>query len=230
MLDLEDGWVLSEVVFSGTHTGEYGGVPATGSLFRLRGASLQRFDADGLLTNHSVYYDNVTLMTQITTPEWSPEGQWITAAPTPLGNLIMAGYWIALDTAKTRFTGQNTLINNLPLLVELYPDATEDYYAGAQAVKVARNTYNVSYMQYFTKNPGSNVEEIVGMAIISGTFELFDPDNLMGQGTASYYLASQDTDQDGFPDDGQEPVACFPTVWTAKRPPMFPGCTPAPMP
>ena len=39
-VDLGDGWVVSEVVFLGTHTGPYFGVPATGNLFRFRGASL----------------------------------------------------------------------------------------------------------------------------------------------------------------------------------------------
>lgn len=158
------------------------------------------------------------------TPEWSPEGQWITAAPTPLGNLIMTSHWIALDAEKTQLIGESKLINGLPLLADLYPEGEEDYYAGGQAAKVAPNTYDVSYMQYFTKKPGPGVEEIVGLATVSGTFELTGPDSIFGQGTASYYFASQDADQDGFPDDGAEPIVCFPWAWTAKRPPMMPAC------
>jgi hypothetical protein len=230
-IGLGDGWILSEVIFSGTHTGEYGGVPATGSLFNLRGAVLQRFDADGLLTNHNVYYDNLTLMTQITTPEFLLDGIWITAAPTPMGNSIFTTIYVAQDAAKTRFGGTLKAINSFPLLQELYPDSDPfgGREGGGQAVKVGRNRYEATFVGYITKvDPDLGMREIVGLNTLKAHFEIVGPDLIQGHGTGSYYMAAQDADQDGFPDEGQEPAACFPWTWTARRPTQLPGCEPAP--
>jgi len=64
-IDLGDGWVAVEVVFTGTHNGPFMGVPATGRPLVLRAGSLRHFDGDGLLTDFSLYYDMVSLMAQI---------------------------------------------------------------------------------------------------------------------------------------------------------------------
>jgi len=65
-IDLGNGWVAVEVVFTGTHNGPFMGVPATGRTLTLRAGSLRRFDADGLVTDFSLYYDNLTIIAQIT--------------------------------------------------------------------------------------------------------------------------------------------------------------------
>ena len=56
------------------------------------------------------------------------------------------------------------------------------------------------------------------------------PDTNEGQATLSTYLASQDADGDGFPDEGEEPVSCMPFTFTSKRLRVMPGCVPTPMP
>ena len=63
--DMGDGWVLVEVIFTATNDGPYFGIPATGNSLDLRGAWLGRFDEDGLMTNASVYWDELTTMTQL---------------------------------------------------------------------------------------------------------------------------------------------------------------------
>lgn len=89
---------------------------------------------------------------------------------------------------------------------------------------------------YFSAFPNIKQEivgkmsEIVSVFTIKGYFELLDPDTLQGQGTGSYYLPEQDADRNGFPDEGQEPVACIPWTWTGKRLTQLPGCTAPPMP
>jgi len=65
MIDMGDGWVLHEVIYSGTHEGPLFGVPATGNSFEIRAAFLARFDEDGLEANLYVYVDNMTLMMQL---------------------------------------------------------------------------------------------------------------------------------------------------------------------
>lgn len=234
MVDLGDGWVLSEVVFVGTHTGEYFGVPASGYPFSLRGAVLQRFDADGLLTNHNAYYDNLILMDQITTAPWPLDGIWVSTVPTPMGNLTLTTMYVAQDAAKTRYSGSLDEINQMPLLADIYPEAEPiSQWAGGQANMIGRNKYEATYLGYSRKTVETELgmmNEIVGLFTIKANFELLDPDTLQGHGTGSYYLAEQDADRNGFPDEGQEPVACIPWGWTGKRLTQLPGCTPPPMP
>jgi hypothetical protein len=134
-------------------------------------------------------------------------------APTPIGNLLFSGTWRAQDAAQTRLIGQSRQLNGMPLLVDLYPEIDDSHFAGGTAVKVARNSYEISFIQYYLRKPEPNVTVIVGMAIITGTLELTGPDSLLGQGTAAYYLSELDADQNGLPDEGQEPVLQIPWQW-----------------
>jgi len=65
-VDMGDGWVFAEPMFIGTHGGPYLGIPGTGRVLAIRGGLLIRFDEQGLATNFTLYYDNVTVVTQIT--------------------------------------------------------------------------------------------------------------------------------------------------------------------
>jgi len=65
IVDLGDGWVVAEMVFQGTHDGPYLGIPATGRFFPVRIAILQRIDEEGLATHFHVYFDNLTMLTQM---------------------------------------------------------------------------------------------------------------------------------------------------------------------
>jgi len=66
MVDMGDGWVLGDTVFRGTNDGPpYPGVQATGNSVELRVAWLVRLDADGLMTNIQVYWDELTQLTQL---------------------------------------------------------------------------------------------------------------------------------------------------------------------
>jgi steroid delta-isomerase-like uncharacterized protein len=232
-VDLGDGWVLSEVIFSGTHTEDYLGVPAEGRLFHLRGVTLDHFDADGLVTYHSAYYDNLTLMTQITTDEWSLDGVWVTSYPTPAGTLLTSTVYVAQDAAKTQYSGTLEWLNAIPIMTELYPDYDPalGISAGGQATKVGRHQYKATFLGYERK-PATEIGgiEIVGIWIAHANFELIGSDRLQGHGTVSYYMAAQDVDQDGFPDDDQEPIVCAPWEWSGRRVTDVPACTPVPMP
>lgn len=216
-VELGSGWILTELVSKGTHQAPFMGVAASGYLMEVRVLWLTRYDTDGLVAEMSFYYDNLTLITQMTTAEWSPAGTWISAVPTPIGNLLLTGAWIPQDATGTHFIGQYQFGNQLPLLNDIYPDGDISKFAGAQAVKAGRNKYDITFLQYNTKTTAPGLEEIVGLSVITGTFELTGPDSVFGQGTGAYYMASQDADQDGFPDEGEEPVVHLPWGWTGKR-------------
>lgn len=214
--------------WSGTHTGEFVGIPPTGRQIAIAGISIHRF-ADGGFVESWASYDSLGMMQQLTAEEWPAEGVWVSAVPTPLGNMIIKSTWMAQDDAKTRFTGEFEQINTYPVLIDVYPDLEEIKYGGGLMVKIGLNKYELTFLQYFTRASGPSLEEIVGIGIVNGTFELVGPDLAQGQGTGAYYMAAQDTDQDGFPDEGQEPVACVPWEWTAKRLATMPPCVPTPI-
>jgi len=216
---------------TGTHLGEReGGLgPPTGRQVTWTGMMIYRF-ADGKIVECWWAYDVLGMMQQLTAPEWPAQGIWITTVPTSMGNIIVKSIWTAQDDAKTRFTGESEQINTYPVLIDVYPDAEEAKFSGALAVKIGLNKYEMTALEYFTKTAGPSLEEIVGIGIVTGTFELIGPDLVMGHGTGAYYMPEQDTDQDGFPDEGQEPVVCVPWEWTAKRLTMMPGCVPTPLP
>ncbi len=91
---------------------------------------------------------------------------------------------------------------------------------------VAPNQYKATFLGYERKSDSSiGTIEIVGIWIAHANFEVVGPDQLHGQGTVSYYMAAQDADQDGFPDDGQEPILCAPWEWSGRRVTDVPACT-----
>ncbi len=212
-----------------THQTDFMGIPATGRKIQWTGMTTYRI-ADGKIVESWWSYDALGMMQQLTTPEWPIEGSWITSLPTPMGNMLVKGTWIAQDEAKTRFTGEFEQINVFPLLTDLYPDMEAVKFAGALATKTVVNEYEMTALEYFTSRSGPGHEEIVGIAIVSGTVQLTGPDQALGMGTGAYYLAAQDADQDGFPDEGEEPVLCYPWQWSARRLTAMPACVPTPIP
>ena len=129
VIDMGDGWVLTENVWTGTNDGPYFGIPATGNSIELRGAALSRYDADGLMTNMNVYWDGLTSLMQlglIPPPEVPPEGydnvffmsleEGLNMISLPLkpitpytarsfAEMLFATVVIELDEARQRFVG-----------------------------------------------------------------------------------------------------------------------------
>lgn len=211
--------------WSGHHTGEFGGVSPTGRKISITGISIHRF-ADGKFVESWVSYDSLGMMEQLTIPEWSIESTWISAVPTPLGNMITSSTWTARDSEKTQYTGVFEQISSVPVLIDLYPDLDRVKFAGAWAKKTGVNQFKMTALQYFTKTSEFALDEIVGIGILTGNFKLKGSDLVQGQGMGAYYLAVQDADEDGFPDPDEEPVICLPWVWSAKRLTAMSGCNP----
>jgi len=220
-IDLGDGWVLTELLTKGTHQGSFMNVPASGYLAGMRIVWFTRYNADGLVIEQSFYYDNLTLINQLTTAPYLLDGVWITTVPTPIGNLVMTTTYVAQDAAKTQYSGSLEEINPMPLLADIYPDADPNpKWAGGQAVQIGRDRYEATYLGYARKTVESDVGqmvEIVGLFTIKANFEVIGPNYLYGSGAGYYYMPEQDANGDGFPDEGQEPVAIIPWGWTGKR-------------
>jgi len=69
-----NGMVACEWVMSGTHTGDYPGLPATGKSFSVRGASIGRV-RDGQIVRWTDYYDGFTFLQQLGVASFSPPVQ-----------------------------------------------------------------------------------------------------------------------------------------------------------
>jgi hypothetical protein len=68
--------------------------------------------------------------------------------------------------------------------------------------------------------------EIIYISVLYAKMQLTDQNTMQGQGTHAFYAPSQDADDDGLPDDGQEPVACFPYTITSNRVQLMHACVP----
>ncbi len=87
-IDLGNGWVASELVVSGTHDGPYFGIPASGKPTEVKAAKISRYDEDGLLTNLSLCFDNLTTLIQMgAVPAPAPEPEPSAVSPTSWGRL-----------------------------------------------------------------------------------------------------------------------------------------------
>ena len=66
LVDMGEGWVLAEVIVTGTNDGPYMGIlPATGNHFTQRTATLYRIDTEGVITDKRMYWDELTNMVQL---------------------------------------------------------------------------------------------------------------------------------------------------------------------
>ncbi|UCD51810.1 MAG: ester cyclase [Phycisphaerales bacterium] len=65
-VDLGEGWVVADGISTSVQNGPYFGLPPSGRDMVVRLAMLMHFDADGLLTYMGYYFDNLTLVAQIT--------------------------------------------------------------------------------------------------------------------------------------------------------------------
>lgn len=98
-VDLGDGWVLCECTWAGTHNGHYFGIPATGTHAQVRGVILYQFDEQGLETAIHVYFDNLTLLSQMMPTEPQPVN--------PGTQGLLAHYDFESDATDTSGNGYN---------------------------------------------------------------------------------------------------------------------------
>ena len=131
-IDMGDGWVLNEVVWKGTHTGLYFDILATGRPVEMRGGLLSRYDADGLITNLNIYFDNLTLLAQLGLfPPPDPEANKAIARREfeevfNQGNLDLADEIMAADyvyqSAAGDYAGREARKQSIAMYIAAFPD------------------------------------------------------------------------------------------------------------
>ena len=227
----EEDKVVVRWTWSATHTGEFMGIPPTGRQITIAGISIHRF-ADGNFVESWVNYDIMGMMQQLMAPpEWPIEGAWINLVPIPdLGVIIGEMTIVPQDREDLRFTSVVRAGKPESTVFGTFPDADHQSDHIGPTVWTGSPAYESTFIGYGTKKselPGM-LPEIVYISVIYAKTEFVDRNTLNGEGTHAFYLASQDADGDGLPDEGQEPVACFPYISTAKRVQLMPPCVPPP--
>jgi len=156
-IDMGDGWVVTELLIKGTNDGPYMGMPATRRSITLRGASLQRYSSDGLITDLSSYYDNLTMLAQLGLfPPPDPEANKALVDRLIFevfnqGNLdvideIVAPEFIHSTAGKADVHGPDEFKGLIGMLRTAFPDlnvTVEDMFAEGENV-IIRQTYSGS--------------------------------------------------------------------------------------
>ena len=160
--------------------------------------------------------------------EWSPVGTWVVTVPTPMGNETMLHMTHAQDLTGTRYGGMMWEVNENPTTFGLFPDGEGGSPWASQTVRTGPDSFESTFLFYGIKKGEGPIAETVTIGICNATWRLTGPNTNEGEATVAFYLAEQDIDGDGFPDEGQEPAACMPFTYTSRRLTMMPGCVPPP--
>jgi hypothetical protein len=162
---------------------------------------------------------------------WSPVGTWLVSSPTPAGNTLLLHTVHAQDLTGTNFGGIMKEINSNPTFFGMIPSAEAggDHWP-SQTVRTGLNSYVSTFLYYTTRKGAGPMAEIVAIGVVNANWTITGPDTNEGDATISMYLAAQDADGDGLPDEGQKPTICTPFTYTSKRLKPMPGCVPTPMP
>jgi len=223
--------VVVHWVATGTQQGDLMGIAASGKAVKFTGITIYRL-AGGKVAETWWAYDALGVVQQITSPpEWSPEGTWIITVPTPVGNMTMVHIMYPQDLTGTRYGGVMWQVNANPTLFGTFPgfEGGGQFWA-TQTRRTSPNTFECAILTYETKKGDGPMEETVGIDCGNVTWTMTGPDTNEGQVTLATYMAEQDADGDGLPDEGQVPAACTPFSFTSKRLKIMPPCVLAPLP
>ena len=111
----------------------------------------------------------------------------------------------------------------------MFPEADAFTNWVTQTVWTGTNTVKSTNLAYSTKQGEGPLAETIAIFMAAVEWTLTGPNTNEGSAVLSVYLAEQDADGDGLPDEGEEPVDCGLFTFTSRRAPMIAPCIPAPM-
>ena len=140
-----------------------------------------------------------------TVPEWNTSGVEIV---------------IPNDPTCTRTTHITKYFHLDPTLGGMFPEATNYSDAVGMGVRTGPNTWDMTVMRY-----GSNGAKKIYIVVMSGTETYTDDADVQeATFTTAIFLAEQDKDGDGWPDEDEAPQMCIPFELTSKRMSILPMC------
>ena len=182
---------------------------------------------NGLGTSGNAYENSIIYGEGL---EWSAAGPWICSVPTPLGPIVMYHVMYPLDSMGKRYSGVMWQVNDDPTGFGAFPGADQALLWMTLTVRTGPASFESTMVRHSTRMGDGPLRETTTIAIGNSTWRLTGPNTNEGEATVATYLAEQDADGDGLPDEGQEPVLCLSFTVTSRRLTMMPGCVPTPMP
>jgi hypothetical protein len=168
--------------------------------------------------------------------KWPPDlgprfdGAWIVAAPTAIGGKVVhTTFQTAQDVDGLRYTVVMEHSECSPTAWGAFPEANKQSDMVGCAEKIGPTTVKGTLIGYGIK-AGELEDELIYIEVCSYESELIDDNTAINTATQSFYTPDQDTDGDGFPDEGQKPVLCMPYTVEVKRVTWVPMCESTPMP
>jgi sugar lactone lactonase YvrE len=157
--------------------------------------------------------------------DWSPVGTWVICAEMPAGNMIMLENIQPQDSIGSKYGGVLKQVNVNPTHSGLFPDIDSgDELCVTQGIRTGLDSFETTYLTYGVSKQ-ENTEAIVKViAVVNTQWNMTGPDTIEGYGTTALYLSKQDSDGDGFPDEGEAPTICMAFPFTGKRLNMMPPC------
>ena len=162
------------------------------------------------------------------------QGAWVSS--------FAGGPWdtplLMLETISPQDPAGNKLTYTMHLV---NPDATfaapplseSDYMSDlvGEAVRTGRDSYEFSLIGYGVEDREANRGRIIFIWTVTGTMTCVDGEHKTDEVHIAVYLADQDGDGDGFPDEGEEPFLCIGPgpLGVGRRVPQMEACVPTPM-
>jgi hypothetical protein len=130
--------------------------------------------------------------------EYSPAGSWIVLFPNRTILTISPRDPAGVSSAIVTVT--------LPTQGDPFPEATYGTPGFFTAIKTGPNTDHMKGIHYLMKD-GTPSPTTVGILVVELQTTLVAPDEMILDGTFSFYSAAADKDGDGLPDAGENPVS-----------------------
>lgn len=151
-------------------------------------------------------------------------GAWIAT----LENGALVSEWTVApqNSEHTEFISVLRQVKPNPSNWGLTPEADRETDWIGQTVQTDWNTFESTVVSYGTKNiEGQQQPQIVYISVMYASGRLVDLNTIEAEGTLAIFLAEQDADHDGFPDEGQTPLYCGPyALSSCKRVQIIPPC------
>lgn len=180
----------------------------SGKKITFTGINIYRI-ADGKIVESWWSYDYFGMVQQVMAPpQHSPVGTWISTVPTPLGNMTMLHTINPSDFPGGPYAGVLKQVNTNPTHFGMFPDIEDGPDWVTQTVSKGNNTFETTMLVYGTKTGEGPLAETAAIYLAHVDWTITGPDTNEGSTVLGIYLAEQDGDGDGMPDEGEEPIDC----------------------
>lgn len=165
-------------------------------------------------------------------PDMGPrmDGAFLLSANAPGISVVHNAFNVAQDSEGLRYTQYVEHSQCSPSVWGAFPQANAHSQMIGVQEKTGPTTFRNTLVHYGLKTGGLQ-DELVYICVTSSEGSVLDNEGRTEfSATQAFYMPQQDTDHDGFPDEGQKPVLCVPYTGKSTRTKLMPMCEPMPMP